>query len=283
MLDEEKIKLMTKITIYEKNEGLEDLILSKYYKEDYVQYGCLKTLVAATFCYWIIVAVYIVLSFEKVLADLNHIDYFGVISKLMVGYVITLAIFYIYAFIVYNYKYSKAKPGMVQYNKWLKKLVKSYESDETRDDIRSGKVKVYSGIGGFDEDFDFEDAPKSEVRKAEPAPMVEPVHDMLGDSVNSSVSAPLNDSFLDTMMQSDMNTNMGPNPGAARSTNMGSNVGSNRSSSVISNDELDSFLNEMPGAPNYQSNRNPSNGRIQMPPTVNRPAQNNGFTDVSED
>ena len=156
MLDEEKIKLMTKVTIYEKNEGLDDLILSKYYKEDYVQYGCLKTLVAATFCYWIIVAVYILLKFEKVLADLNHIDYFKVISYLMVGYVATLAVFYIYAFIVYNYKYSKAKPGMVQYNKWLKQLVKSYESDEAKDSITSGRVKVYSGIGGFDENFEFE-------------------------------------------------------------------------------------------------------------------------------
>ena len=30
MLDEEKIKLMTKISIYEKNEDLDDLVLSKY-------------------------------------------------------------------------------------------------------------------------------------------------------------------------------------------------------------------------------------------------------------
>ena len=49
MLDEEKIKLMTKVTIYEKHQEMGDMILSRYYREDYVQYGCLKTLVGALF------------------------------------------------------------------------------------------------------------------------------------------------------------------------------------------------------------------------------------------
>ncbi len=261
MLDEEKIKLMTKITIYEKNEGLEDLILSKYYKEDYVQYGCLKTLVAATFCYWIIVAVYILLQFEKFLADLNHIDYFKIISWLMIGYVITLAVFYMYAFIVYNYKYSKAKPGIVQYNKWLKKLVKSYESDETRDDIRTGKVKVYSGIGGFDDELEFEDMPVPEAKTKARAPQAAPES---GANMQANVI-----SELEPM-------------------NMSSNISSN----ISLNDELDDFLSDIPDSiPGYNqntnsntnSNSNPSNGRIQMPHTVKRPASNNGFTDITED
>ena len=102
MLDEEKIKLMTKVTIYEKHEEMGDMILSRYYREDYVQYGCLKTLVATTFCYWITVAVYILLKFEKVLADLNNIDYFKIITWLMVGYVGVMVVFYLYAFVVFR-------------------------------------------------------------------------------------------------------------------------------------------------------------------------------------
>ena len=278
MLDEEKIKLMTKITIYEKNEGLEDLILSKYYKEDYVQYGCLKTLVAATFCYWIIVAVYILLQFEKFLADLNHIDYFKIISSLMIGYVITLAVFYIYAFIVYNYKYSKAKPGMVQYNKWLKKLVKSYESDETKDDIRTGKVKVYSGIGGFDEELDFEDMPAEKTKAAPVAPTFD-------SNMQANVISELEPN---ANMGSNINSNVNANAGVRRNSGMGS--------SVSLNDELDDFLSDIPDSiPSYNQsvnqNRNMgtgntntnSTGRIQMPHTVNRPSQNNGFADISED
>ena len=63
-----------------------------------------------------------------------------------------MVVFYIYAFIVYNYKYSKAKPRLIAYNKMLKKLIKLYEADEAHEDVIKGKVKVYSEIGGYDED-----------------------------------------------------------------------------------------------------------------------------------
>ena len=36
MLDEQKIKLMTKLAFYEKREGKEDFKISEYYRKDYV-------------------------------------------------------------------------------------------------------------------------------------------------------------------------------------------------------------------------------------------------------
>ena len=148
MLDEEKIKLMTKVSIYEKNEELDDLVLSRYFKEDYVKYGCLKTIVIMTICYWICIALYVLINFEKVMNEINSMDYFRVIYVLLGGYVITIAVFFIYAFIVYNYKYSKAKPGIIKYNHYLTRLIKLYEKEEAHDQIVAGKVRVYSEIGG---------------------------------------------------------------------------------------------------------------------------------------
>ncbi len=148
MVDNEKVKLMTQISIYEKNEDLGDLVLSKYYKEDYVKYGCLKTLIATTICYWLCVAVYGLVNFEKVLNDINSMDYFKVIYSLIGGYVVAMVVFYIYAFIVYNYKYSKARKRLIKYNRLLTKLIKLYDKEEARSQIKRGKVKVYSEIGG---------------------------------------------------------------------------------------------------------------------------------------
>ena len=34
MLDEEKIRLMTQVSIYEKNEEFGSLVLARYYRED---------------------------------------------------------------------------------------------------------------------------------------------------------------------------------------------------------------------------------------------------------
>ena len=151
-MDEEKIRLMTRITMYEQKQDMNDLILSRYYKEDYVKFGCLKTLVVTTICYWLCIAAYILLRFDQFLEELNSMDYFKVIGGLMTGYIIVMVVFYIYAFIVYNYKYSKAKPRLIAYNKMLKKLIRLYEAEEAHEDVLKGRVKVYSEIGGDDND-----------------------------------------------------------------------------------------------------------------------------------
>ena len=44
MLNENKIKMMTKMAIYEKNEGRQMIKNSRYFKGDYVAFGVLRTL-----------------------------------------------------------------------------------------------------------------------------------------------------------------------------------------------------------------------------------------------
>ena len=176
MLDEEKIKLMTRISIYEKNEDINDLAMSKFYKEDYAKYGCLKTLVATTVCYWLCVAVYVLINFQDILNNLNNMDYFKTISRLMAGYVAVMVVFYIYAFIVYNFKYVKAKKRIIKYNRDLSKLIKLYEKDEAHDQVIKGKVKVYSGIGGDMDDL-FEEISEPEPIK-KPTPIMNYTEDI---------------------------------------------------------------------------------------------------------
>lgn len=48
LLNENKIKMMTKMAIYEKNEGKSMLKTSKYFKGDYIAFGVLKTVIATT-------------------------------------------------------------------------------------------------------------------------------------------------------------------------------------------------------------------------------------------
>jgi len=146
MLDEKKVKLMTKVAIYEKQEAHGGLRLGKYFKEDYVKYGCLKTIVVMTLCYWVIVAVYVMTNFDEILNKINELDYFQIVSAMMAGYVGILAIFMIYAFIVYNFKYMRVRKNILVYNKNLHRLLKLYSKEEEA--VQKTKVKVYDGVGG---------------------------------------------------------------------------------------------------------------------------------------
>ena len=48
MLNEDKIRIMSRCAMYEKAEGKEDLKINRYFQGDYVRLNVLKTLIGAT-------------------------------------------------------------------------------------------------------------------------------------------------------------------------------------------------------------------------------------------
>ena len=84
MLNENKIKMMTKMAIYEKNEGRQMIKNSRYFKGDYVAFGVLRTLIATTFAYIIMVILYVLCNLEKLVADINSLDYAAVGKRLRI-------------------------------------------------------------------------------------------------------------------------------------------------------------------------------------------------------
>ena len=123
MVEENKVRLMTRLEIYEKHEKNRDLVKSRYYKSDYVRLNVLKTWVAATVVYWTIVGAYVFMEFDKLLAKINEVDYFDVMYKLLGGYVMVCLVYFFFSNILYKYRYNKAKPGLIKYNSTLKDLI----------------------------------------------------------------------------------------------------------------------------------------------------------------
>ena len=150
MLDEEKIRLMTRITAYEKKHEFDEIVMSHYYREDYVRYGCLRTLVVATITYWSVVAMYILYKFQDLLKEINNMDYFKVIGKLMLGYLGFAAILYIFGFVVYHIRFHYARRGLIEYNRNLKKFLRYLDREEGKTKIKKGTIKVNRNIGGDD-------------------------------------------------------------------------------------------------------------------------------------
>lgn len=130
MINEDKVILMTRLAMYEQSTGKEDLDKARYFKHDYVKYNCLKTLVTTTVAFWLVVAAYIYYNLASIIEKLVDIDYIGVASKLVVSYGVTCVAFMGLAWILYSYRYSKAKPHLIKYNQNLKKLIAFYDHEE---------------------------------------------------------------------------------------------------------------------------------------------------------
>lgn len=122
MVREENVKLMSKLAIYEKHEGKQDIALSGYYKSDYVRMNILKAMVSATIAFLIVAMVIVLYKLDYLLANVFKLDYEKLGIGIMLIYIVWLLIYWIAARVLYAWRYEKARPNIIEYNHNLKKL-----------------------------------------------------------------------------------------------------------------------------------------------------------------
>ena len=122
MLNERKIRLMTKLSLYEKKEGKEDLKLAKYYKGDYARFQAWRTGIAVTIAYVLILIIAAVYKAEYFLDNAFNIDYEALGKKVLGIYVLLMAVYVIIAMLVYSLKYSESRKKLARYFRMLRKL-----------------------------------------------------------------------------------------------------------------------------------------------------------------
>lgn len=108
MLNERKIKLMTKIAIYEKNEAKDIQIASKNFKVDYVTLNMLYTAITTTVGYILVVVLYVLSHLEKLFVDISGTDFAALFNTAVTDYVVCLIVFLIIALFYYSYRYDQA-------------------------------------------------------------------------------------------------------------------------------------------------------------------------------
>lgn len=130
MLNNHKIRLMTKLAIYEKEDGKEDIRLGKYYRVDYVRYQLLKTIVAVTCGYLILVLLTILYNMEYLIAEAVKLDY-AAIGRTMLGiYLVLLLAFSGIAVLGYTIKYNRSRKKLAKYYRMLKRLRTIYREEK---------------------------------------------------------------------------------------------------------------------------------------------------------
>ena len=143
MLNNQKVRLMTKLAIYEKEDGKEDIRLGRYYRIDYVRYQVLKTIVAVTFGYLILVLMTILYNIEYLIAEAVVLDY-ATIGRTMLGiYLILLFVFGGAAGIGYTVKYNQSRKKLAKYYLLLKRLKNIYRNEKDMASAQESPVALF--------------------------------------------------------------------------------------------------------------------------------------------
>jgi hypothetical protein len=130
MINIRKTRLMTKLALYETGEGREDIRLSKYYKTDYVRLQILKTVLAVTIGYILILLMVGLYKSEYLIAEAVNLDYRAIGITVLVIYIILLTIYIVGTIIGYSIKYDLSRGKLTRYFRLLNIMKKIYREEE---------------------------------------------------------------------------------------------------------------------------------------------------------
>lgn len=129
MLNNDRIRLMTKLALYENEEGKEDIRLSKYYKTDYVRYQTLKTVIYATFGYALILVLIGLYKSEYLIRNAVTLNYATIGINVLGIYIMIITAYGLGAGVYYSVKYDKSRKKLGKYYKLLKQINTIYNEE----------------------------------------------------------------------------------------------------------------------------------------------------------
>ena len=71
MLNEEKVRYMTELAIFEKNEGKKIFPINRYFKKDYVGGQMFRSFFGYTFCYCLLLLMWVLYKLDELLNDMS--------------------------------------------------------------------------------------------------------------------------------------------------------------------------------------------------------------------
>lgn len=133
--DKKKIRLMSKIAIYEKNEGSKNEKVADYFRSDYIAVKILTSIISVTLVFGIIVGLYVLCNSEDLMMKFYQMDTLVEMGKKLVYYYIGFLVAYIVVVIIaFFVRYSGAVKYKRVFSKNLKKLL-FRDADNEEDDI----------------------------------------------------------------------------------------------------------------------------------------------------
>lgn len=127
MLNEERVKLMTRMASYEAGEGKKNMNIGKYFRGDYIGIQVLKSIICSTIAFGICFALYLFYDFEHFMQDIYQMDLIQFAKDVLFIYAAVVIGYALVTYIIYSVRYRKARKSLKKYYNNLRKLSGLYE------------------------------------------------------------------------------------------------------------------------------------------------------------
>ena len=140
MLNEEKIRWMTKASIYEKRQGRIDLGRNEYFMGDYVRLHLLKNGISLTIAYILLAGLYAVYKIEEIFDMAANMQLGLLLKEMLLLYIILLVIYTGIGIVYYSWQYQSSRKQVKKYYRILRHIDQCGES-------RPG---IFGGVNHYD-------------------------------------------------------------------------------------------------------------------------------------
>jgi len=122
MVNEEKVRLMTKLAVFEENKGKKTIPIGDYYRSDFISKNLLLGFITGTIAYFLLFAIWALYQGEKLVQRLLALDFGHIIFLVIVFYGIFMVLYLTICYLVGDYRYRRSVKSLKSYKKALKRL-----------------------------------------------------------------------------------------------------------------------------------------------------------------
>ena len=132
MLSQERIKLMTKMAAYEENEGKKYMSIGSYFRSDYMGMQVIRSVISGTLAFFLLAGLYVYYHFETMMQDIYKMDLLLLGRRVLFYYIVFIAAYSVITYVIYSFRYSRAKRSLKHYYYHLKPLAAIYDIEKGR-------------------------------------------------------------------------------------------------------------------------------------------------------
>lgn len=120
--DPEKIMLMTRMASFEQEEGKKAIRICNFFRSDYVILNVVKSVVSSTVAFVLLAGLYIYYNVDRLLQEVYSMDLVGTGRTVLTYYIAFVGVFALISYVVYSFRYDRAKKSLKNYNAALRQL-----------------------------------------------------------------------------------------------------------------------------------------------------------------
>ena len=132
MLNNEKIRLMTRMASFDEVEGKKDIAVKGYFRGDYICFQVVKSAIYGTLAFGVVLALYMLYNLESFLSDFYKMDLMAFAKDWLTKYIVVLLVYLVISYFVYAMRFTRSKRRIRAYQQQLKQLHQIYEEENER-------------------------------------------------------------------------------------------------------------------------------------------------------